>query len=81
MTAWDTLTFRQHKVEKAFSGDAEGREIILSGKMDSIAKNDPSTTIVTEFAVRIVLERDANDKPLLKLWHAFGGTSYPMKRE
>ena len=79
-TAWDVIAFRQHKVERAYLGDVEGKEIILTGKMDGILKNDLDTTMATEFAVRIVLEDDVGGRLKLKLWHAFPGDSYSTKK-
>ncbi|KAI1618052.1 hypothetical protein EDD37DRAFT_254033 [Exophiala viscosa] len=72
--AWKVVTSRHHMVDKVFSGNADGTDLVLVGRLETRTKDSDATTS-TEFAARGVFDKTAAGGPKLKSYQAWVGSS------
>ncbi|KAJ9609993.1 hypothetical protein H2200_006323 [Cladophialophora chaetospira] len=68
---WDTVTFRRHTVKAAHIGDLAGRDILLTGTVETHPRDGNVT--IQEFASRAVFDEDKDGKLRIKTYRVWGG--------
>ncbi|KAK4942972.1 hypothetical protein LTR10_017356 [Elasticomyces elasticus] len=72
--AWKVVTSRHHMVDKVFSGNADGTDLVLVGRLETRTK-DSDATKSTEFAARGVVDKAAVGGPRFSSYQAWVGNS------
>ncbi|OAP57542.1 hypothetical protein AYL99_08280 [Fonsecaea erecta] len=79
-SAWNVVTFRKHTVDKVYAGSPDGADLVLTGTLESRTKGSGSTTTVTKFAGRAVVDQSVDQSagagPRIKHYQAWIGQSY-----
>ncbi|KAL6251911.1 hypothetical protein RBB50_002121 [Rhinocladiella similis] len=70
--AWNTIASRSHTIDKVFSGNADGTELIVVGKLFTQTKDTLASTAV-EFSAQVEIEASDASSPRMKTWKAYSG--------
>jgi hypothetical protein len=66
--AWDVIESRKHEVLKVYASDAEGRDLVLIGRLTAGKKDGGE--VVAGLVARVVVESDGDGKLKMGLYQA-----------